>query len=49
MARAEGAPRIVLHAQTYAEPLYAAAGYVRVGGVFLEEGIEHVRMELDLA
>jgi ElaA protein len=49
VARAGGTPRIVLNAQTYAENLYAGAGYVRIGDVFVEEGIDHVRMELDLA
>ena len=49
IANERGTERIVLHAQVYAEPLYAAAGYERVGGVFLEEEIEHVRMERDLA
>jgi predicted GNAT family N-acyltransferase len=49
VARAEGSQRIVLHAQTYAEGLYAEAGYERVGGVFVEEGIEHVQMERTLA
>lgn len=49
IATERGTERIVLHAQVYAEPLYAAAGYRRVGGVFLEEEIEHVRMERDLA
>jgi predicted GNAT family N-acyltransferase len=48
IARARGDRQIVLNAQTYAEALYAAAGYVRVGDAFLEEGIEHVRMELAL-
>ncbi len=49
VAREQGVARIVLHAQTYAEPLYAGAGYMRVGHVFLEEEIEHVRMELAVA
>jgi predicted GNAT family N-acyltransferase len=44
-ARAQGARRIVLHAQTYAEQLYVAAGYEKRGHVFVEAGIEHVSME----
>jgi predicted GNAT family N-acyltransferase len=47
-ARARGARRLLLSAQTYAMGLYAAAGYVAVGSPYLEAGIEHVDMELDL-
>ncbi|HLI59529.1 MAG TPA: GNAT family N-acetyltransferase [Solirubrobacteraceae bacterium] len=43
--RAGGARRLVLHAQTYARPLYDAAGYEPRGRVFMEAGIEHVAME----
>jgi predicted GNAT family N-acyltransferase len=42
---AAGANRLVLHAQTYAQPLYEAAGYRTRGRVFVEAGIEHVAME----
>jgi predicted GNAT family N-acyltransferase len=49
VARAEGATTIVLHAQTYACPLYAAAGYRSRGEPFMEAGIEHVAMERELA
>jgi predicted GNAT family N-acyltransferase len=48
-ARASGAGRIALHAQTYALDLYARDGFVQVGDRFLEEGIEHVAMEKRLA
>jgi predicted GNAT family N-acyltransferase len=44
-ARAAGARRMVLHAQTYARDLYLAAGYEERGRVFVEAGIEHVAME----
>ncbi len=44
-ARRGGARRLVLHAQTYACPLYEAAGYEPRGRVFMEAGIEHVAME----
>ena len=44
-ARAKGATRIVLHAQTYARSLYEAAGYEPRGREFTEAGIEHVAME----
>jgi predicted GNAT family N-acyltransferase len=47
-ARAHGARRLLLSAQTYAVALYLAAGYVAVGRPYLEAGIEHVDMELDL-
>jgi predicted GNAT family N-acyltransferase len=46
--RASGARTIVLHAQTYACALYRAAGYRVVGEAFLEAGVEHVKMELEL-
>jgi predicted GNAT family N-acyltransferase len=48
-ARARGARAITLNAQTYACPLYRAAGYRVVGDTFMEAGLEHVKMELDLA
>jgi predicted GNAT family N-acyltransferase len=44
-ARAGGARRLVLHAQTYTRSLYDAAGYEPRGRVFMEAGIEHVAME----
>lgn len=44
-SRARGAVRIVLHAQTYARPLYDQAGYEPRGRAFVEAGIEHVAME----
>ncbi|MEA2347104.1 MAG: hypothetical protein QOG62_891 [Thermoleophilaceae bacterium] len=47
-ARRSRAKRISLHAQTYALPFYKRAGYVSHGPVFVEEGIDHVAMELKL-
>jgi predicted GNAT family N-acyltransferase len=44
-ARAGGARRLVLHAQTYARSLYDQAGYEPRGRVFMEAGIEHIAME----
>jgi predicted GNAT family N-acyltransferase len=44
-SRAQGANRIVLHAQTYARPLYDQAGYVPRGREFVEAAIEHIAME----
>jgi ElaA protein len=48
-ARAAGAGRIGLHAQTSAVRLYLDAGYTAYGERFDEEGIEHVGMEKRLA
>lgn len=45
---AAGGHRLVLHAQTYAQELYEAAGYRTRGRVFREAGIEHVAMEKHL-
>jgi predicted GNAT family N-acyltransferase len=47
-ARAGGARRLVLHAQTYARSLYEGAGYKPRGRIFMESGIEHVAMEKHL-
>jgi len=44
-ARARGAERIVLHAQTYARSLYDQAGYFPRGREFVEANIEHIAME----
>jgi predicted GNAT family N-acyltransferase len=48
-ARAAGAARISLHAQTHARSLYSRGGYEERGDVFVEEGIRHVAMEKQLA
>jgi predicted GNAT family N-acyltransferase len=48
-ARARGARRVALSAQTYAMGLYLAAGYATLGEPFMEAGIEHIDMELPLA
>jgi predicted GNAT family N-acyltransferase len=45
VARACGADRISLHAQTYTLALYERGGYAERGARFVEEGIEHVAME----
>ena len=44
-ARAAGARRIGLHAQTDALGLYERAGFTPYGERFEEEGIEHLGME----
>jgi predicted GNAT family N-acyltransferase len=48
-ARAGGARRIGMHAQTSALELYRRAGFAIYGEPFDEEGIEHVGMEKMLA
>jgi predicted GNAT family N-acyltransferase len=48
-ARAAGAQRMVLTAQTAAMGLYERAGYTARGDVFLDAGIEHMTMEKALA
>jgi predicted GNAT family N-acyltransferase len=48
-ARALGARRIVLAAQTGALALYERAGYAPYGERFLDAGIEHLMMEKALA
>jgi predicted GNAT family N-acyltransferase len=47
-ARAAGARRIGMHAQTGALSLYRRAGFRPYGEHFDDEGIEHVGMEKDL-
>lgn len=49
IATQAGSESIALHAQTYAQALYARAGYQEYGPTFVEEGIEHVAMEKRLA
>ena len=46
-ARTGGAATIAIHAQCHAEDFYAALGFRRIGGIFDEANIPHVRMELD--
>ena len=48
-ARAMGAARMILAAQTSAVGLYDRAGYTARGEVYLDAGIEHVTMEKPLA
>ena len=42
------AKRIVLEAQVYARKLYENAGFVQTSGEFLEDGIPHIQMTLEL-
>jgi predicted GNAT family N-acyltransferase len=47
-ARALGARRIALAAQTAAIALYERAGYIAYGEPFVDAGIDHLMMEKDL-
>ncbi len=48
MARDDGHRETILHAQTHARAFYARHGYTPVGGEFMEAGIPHVEMRLQL-
>jgi predicted GNAT family N-acyltransferase len=48
IAGSERQPRLWCHAQLTAVPFYEGLGYRSVGPTFVEAGIDHVRMELDL-
>ena len=39
---------MVLEAQTYARGLYEKAGFVQTSAEFLEDGIPHIQMTLEL-
>ena len=43
-----GAARIMTEAQVYARGLYEKAGFIQVSEEFLEDGIPHIRMMLEL-
>lgn len=45
IGRGREARRILLHAQTYAQELYAKDGYQPRGRVFVEANIQHIAME----
>ena len=42
------AKKIIVHAQSYVENFYAKQGFKTVSDEFMEEGIPHVKMELEL-
>jgi predicted GNAT family N-acyltransferase len=48
LAREAKQPRLWCNAQLTAVPFYERLGYVRSGDVFVEAGIDHVRMEYAL-
>lgn len=43
-----GARRIVIEAQTYARKLYENVGFVQISEEFLEDGIPHIKMLLEM-
>lgn len=48
LARSRGLRRVWLNAQTQALPFYLGHGFNPVGAVFMDAGILHQRMEMDL-
>ena len=48
LARARGLPRAILNSQTHAMPFYARHGFVADGDEYLEAGIPHQTMTLEL-
>ena len=48
IARERKQPRLWCHAQLTAVPFYERLGYARSGPLFVEAGIDHVRMEYAL-
>jgi predicted GNAT family N-acyltransferase len=48
IAREQHQPRLWCHAQVTAVPFYERLGYVRSGPVFVEAGIDHVRMDYEV-
>ncbi|HIT01954.1 MAG TPA: GNAT family N-acetyltransferase [Candidatus Enterenecus merdae] len=48
-ARTLGYPALTIEAQRYAKGFYARAGFRQIGAEFLEDGIPHVPMRLELA
>jgi predicted GNAT family N-acyltransferase len=48
IAREHALPKLWCHAQLTAVPFYERLGYRRIGPVFDEAGIDHVRMEREL-
>jgi predicted GNAT family N-acyltransferase len=48
IAKDNGVERIIIDAQLTAEAFYTHLGFVREGDVFMEAGIEHVRMYKDI-
>lgn len=47
-AKKNGLQKLYLHAQTHAIWLYEKRGFIASGNLFMEAGIEHIYMSLDL-
>jgi len=47
-ARQRGDGEVILNAQSHAEKFYAAHGFAREGGEFMEAGIPHITMRMAL-
>jgi predicted GNAT family N-acyltransferase len=48
-AREQALSRVTLHAQTHAAGFYRRFGFIERGGEFLEAGIPHLEMSLELS
>jgi predicted GNAT family N-acyltransferase len=48
VARQRGDRQVVLHAQRSAEGFYQRLGFVAQGEPFVEAGIDHIEMAMDL-
>ena len=48
LARTRGVSSIVIHAQTQAMEFYKKLGFVEYGEKFIESGVEHIHMRLEL-
>ena len=48
-ARQRGHSELILHAQTDAQAFYAGLGFSSMGEIFMEAGIPHIGMRLQLA
>ncbi len=48
VAKRENAKLVTLNSQSYVASLYDKMGFIRCGDEFLEEGIPHIRMDLEL-
>ncbi|HZK39518.1 MAG TPA: GNAT family N-acetyltransferase [Clostridia bacterium] len=49
IAKRENAKRITLDSQSYVVPLYKKLGFISEGDEFLEEGIPHFKMYMELS
>ncbi|MFW6035633.1 MAG: GNAT family N-acetyltransferase [Halothermotrichaceae bacterium] len=48
IAKEKGCKRIILHAQHHSEQFYKKIGFKSVGDIFMEAGIKHIKMELNI-